>query len=157
MPDPLRRENGSPMINMEDTGTIDWFVVEFRGGRPVDGSLVLPILDMVDRRLIRILDALVFRKSADGALETLSTNDLEREQHGLLGELAGATSGLVGVEDSATVGEILEPGSAALMIVYENLWSLPFTRAAQMAGGQLVASGRIPIQAVVARLDERGA
>ena len=60
-------------------------------------------------------------------------------------------------EDAAAVGEILEPGSAALMIVYENLWSLPFTRAAQMAGGQLVASGRIPVQAIVARLDELGA
>lgn len=145
------------MIDMDDTGTIDWFVVEFRGGRPVDGSLVLPILDLVDRRLIRILDALVFRKNADGALETLSTNDLEREQHGLLGELAGATSGLIDVEDSTRVGDILEPNSAALMIVYENLWSLPFTRAAQMAGGELVASGRISIEAVVARLDQLGA
>ncbi len=145
------------MINMEDTGTVDWFVVEFRGGRPVDGSLVLPIIDMVDRRLIRILDALVFRKGADGSLETLSTNDLDREQHGLLGELAGATSGLVDTDDAARVGAILEPGSAALMIVYENLWSLPFTRAAQMAGGQLVGSGRIPLQAIVDRLDELGA
>lgn len=112
---------------------------------------------MVDRRLIRILDALVFRKGPDGALETLSTNDLERQHHGLLGELAGATSGLIDAADSAAVGEILEPGSAALMIVYENLWSLPFTRAAQMAGGQLVASGRIPLEAIVARLDELGA
>jgi hypothetical protein len=145
------------MIEMDDTGTIDWFVVEFRGGRPVDGSLVLPILDLVDRRLIRILDALVFRKNADGGLETLSTNDLEREQHGLLGELAGATSGLIDVEDSTRVGDILEPNSAALMIVYENLWSLPFTRAAQMAGGELVASGRISVEAVVARLDQLGA
>ena len=67
------------------------------------------------------------------------------------------TSGLVDVEDAAAVGEILEPGSAALMIVYENLWSLPFTRAARMAGGQLVASGRIPVEAMVARLDELGA
>lgn len=145
------------MIDMNDTGTIDWFVVEFRGGRPVDGSLVLPILDLVDRRLIRILDALVFRKSPDGALETLSTNDLEHEQHGLLGELAGATSGLIDIEDSTRVGDILEPNSAALMIVYENLWSLPFTRAAQMAGGELVASGRISIEAVVERLDQLGA
>ena len=71
------------------------------------------ILDLVDQRLIRVLDALVFRKGADGALETLSTNDLEREQHGLLGELAGATSGLIDADDSAGVGEILEPGSAA--------------------------------------------
>jgi hypothetical protein len=90
-------------------------------------------------------------------LETLSTNDLDREHHGLLGELAGATSGLIDVQDSAAVGEILESGSAALMIVYENLWSLPFTRAAQMADGQLVASGRIPVPAIVGRLDELGA
>ena len=145
------------MIDMEDTGTIDWFVVEFRGGRPVDGSLVLPILDMVDRRLIRILDALVFRKGPDGALETLSTNDLEREQHGLLGELAGATSGLIDAADSAAVGEILEPGSARADDRLREPLVPPFTRAAQMAGGQLVASGRIPVEAIVARLDELGA
>jgi hypothetical protein len=141
------------MIDVEETGTIDWFVIEFPGGKEVNGELVPPLLDLVDRRLIRVLDALMLIKDADGDLTTLTTNDLDPEQVGNLGELAGASSGLIDDEDAAATGSILEPGSAALLIVYENLWSLPFARAARKAGGQLVASGRIPVQAILARLD----
>jgi hypothetical protein len=141
------------VIDMDETGAIDWYVVEFPGGKEVNGELIPPILDLVDRHVIRILDALILRKNVDGTIETQSTNELDRERHGLLGELAGATSGLVDEDDAAQVGEVLEPGSAALLLVFENLWSLPFARAARMAGGQLVASGRIPVQGIAARLD----
>jgi hypothetical protein len=145
------------VIDTDDTGTIDWLVIEFPGGKEVNGELVPPLLDLVDRHLVRILDALMFRKSADGSLETMTTNDLDPAQVGDLGALAGASSGLIDDADAAAVGAILEPGSAALMIVYENLWALPFTRAARMAGGHLAASGRIHVEEIVARLDELGA
>jgi Family of unknown function (DUF6325) len=140
------------MINMEDTGTIDWFLVEFKG-KELNGELVPPLLDLVDRRLIRVLDAVILLKGADGTLQTLTTNELDPAQVGNLGELAGASSGLIDDEDAAAAASALEPDSAALLLVYENLWSLPFTAAARRAGGQLVASGRIPVQAIVARLD----
>ena len=141
------------MIDIEQTGTIDWLMVEFPGSKEVNGELVPPLLDLVDRRLIRVLDAVMLVKEADGSLRTLTTNDLDPQQVGNLGALAGASSGLIDDEDASTAGEILEPGSAALLLVYENLWSLPFARAARTAGGQLVASGRIPVQAILARLD----
>ena len=141
------------MIDIEQTGTIDWLMVEFPGSKEVNGELVPPLLDLVDRRLIRVLDAVMLVKDADGSLQTLTTNDLDPQQVGNLGALAGASSGLIDDEDASTAGEILEPGSAALLLVYENLWSLPFARAARTAGGQLVASGRIPVQAILARLD----
>ena len=141
------------MIDIEQTGTIDWFMVEFPGGKEINGELVPPLLELVDRHLIRVLDALMLTKGADGSLQTLTTNDLDPEQVGELGALAGASSGLIDEEDAAAASSVLENGSAALLIVYENLWSLPFTRAARMAGGQLVASGRIPVQAILARLD----
>ena len=142
------------MIDIEDTGTIDWFIVEFPGGKEVNGELVPPLLDLVDRHLIRVLDALILRKGADGTLETMTTDDLDPGQVGQLGALAGASSGLIGDEDAEAAGSVLESGSAALLVVYENLWSLPFSRAARMAGGQLVASGRIQVQAILARLDD---
>lgn len=140
------------MINMEDTGTIDWFLVEFKG-KELNGELVPPLLDLVDRRLIRVLDAVILLKGADGTLQTLTTNDLDPAQVGNLGALAGASSGLIDDEDAGAAASALEPDSAALLLVYENLWSLPFAAAARRAGGQLVASGRIPVQAIVARLD----
>jgi hypothetical protein len=141
------------VIDIEQTGTIDWFIVEFPGGKAINGALVPPLLDLVDRHLIRVLDAVILIKDAGGSLQTLTTNDLDPEQVGELGALAGASSGLIDEEDAATAASVLEDGSAALMIVYENLWSLPFTQAARDAGGQLVASGRIPVQAILARLD----
>jgi hypothetical protein len=140
------------MINMEDTGTIDWFLVEFKG-KELNGELVPPLLDLVDRRLIRVLDALILLKDPDGAVQTLTTNDLDPAQVGNLGALAGASSGLIDDEDAAAAASALEPDTAGLLLVYENLWSLPFATAARRAGGQLVASGRIPVQAIVARLD----
>ena len=140
------------MINMEDTGTIDWFLIEFKG-KELNGELVPPLLDLVDRRLIRVLDAVILLKGADGKVQTLTTNDLDPAQVGNLGALAGASSGLIDDEDAGAAASALEPDSAALLLVYENLWSLPFAAAARRAGGQLVASGRIPVQAIVARLD----
>jgi uncharacterized membrane protein len=141
------------VIDIEQTGTIDWFLLEFPGGKEINGELVPPLLDLVDRRLIRVLDALILLKDSDGSLQTLTTNDLDSAAVGELGALAGASSGLIDDEDAEAAAAALEPGSAALLLVYENLWSLRFTRAARMAGGQLAASGRIPVQAIVARLD----
>jgi Family of unknown function (DUF6325) len=141
------------MIDVEDTGTIDWLVIEFPDGKAVNGELVPPLLDLVDRHVIRVLDALVLVKDSDGNLETMTTNDLDRDHIDDLGALVGASSGLIDDEDAEAVGSILGDGAAALAIVYENLWSLPFVRAARKAGGQLVASGRIPERAILARLD----
>ena len=141
------------MTYFEDTGAIAWLLIEFPGGKEVNGELVPPLLDLVDRHLIRILDALLFRKDADGNVETFTTNELDAQSDGALGELAGASSGLIDDDDAKSAAETLESNSAGLLIVYEELWSLPIARAARNVGGQLVASGRIPVQAIVARLD----
>jgi hypothetical protein len=140
------------MSDIEETGTIDWFLIEFQG-KEINGELVPPLLDLVDRRLIRILDALIILKRPDGTFEALTTQDLDPSQVGELGPLAGASSGLLTDEDAEAAADALENDSAALLLVYENLWSVPFAVAARKAGGQLVASGRIPIQAMLAQLD----
>jgi hypothetical protein len=140
------------MTDIEETGTIDWFLIE-APDKQMTGELVGPLLDLVDRRLIRILDALIIVKRGDGDFDALTTGDLDPAQVGDLGPLAGASSGLLSAEDAAGAAEIMTPNSLGLCIIYENLWSLPFTIAARKAGGQLVASGRIPTQALVAALD----
>jgi hypothetical protein len=140
------------MSDLEDTGAIDWLLVE-APGKQINGEMVPPLLDLVDRRLIRILDVLVLVKRADDDFDALTTSDLDPEQVGDLGALAGPSSGLLSDDDAATAASVLAPGSIGLMIVYENLWSLPFATAARKAGGQLVAQGHIPIPAIVAALD----
>ena len=138
---------------LDEVGTIDCLLIEFRS-KAINGELVPPLLDLVDRRLIRILDALVVLKHEDGTVESLTSERLDPAQTGDLGELAGASSGLFDDDDVRDAAAVLEAGSAGLLVAYENLWSIPFTVAARRAGGQLVASSRIPVQALLARLDE---
>ena len=140
------------MSDIEVTGAIDWLLLEAKG-KEINGELVPPLLDLVDRRQIRILDALVLVKREGDDFDVLTTADLDPAQVGDLGALAGASSGLLGKDDAAAAAALLEPGSLGLMVVYENLWSIPFAVAARKAGGQLLAQGHIPTQAIVAALD----
>lgn len=140
------------MSDLEDTGAIDWLLLE-GPGTEMNGALVPPLLDLVDRRLIRILDVLVLVKRADGDFDALTTADLDPAKVGDLGALDGASSGLLSADDAATAASLLSTGSLGLLVVYENLWSLPFAAAARAAGGQLVAHGHIPTQAILAQLD----
>ena len=141
------------MSDIEVTGAIDWLLLE-ANGKEINGELVPPLLDLVDRRQIRILDALVLVKREGDDFDVLTTADLDPAQVGDLGALAGASSGLLGKDDAAAAAALLEPGSLGLMVVYENLWSIPFAVAVRQAGGQLVANGHVPTQAILATLDE---
>ena len=138
--------------DLEETGAIDWYLIEFRG-KEINGELIPPLLDLVDRRLIRILDVLILIKKADGSFDALTTKELDPSQVGELGPLEGASSGLLTDDDAEAAASVLEPDSAGLFVVYENLWSVPFAVAARKAGGQVVSSGRIPVQAILAQLD----
>ena len=122
-------------------------------GKELNGALVPPLLDLVDRRLIRILDVLVLVKRGEGDFDALTTSDLDARKVGDLGSLSGASSGLLSADDAAEAAAVLQPNSIGLLVVYENLWSIDFGVAARKAGGQLVGYGHIPTQAVVAALD----
>lgn len=140
------------MTDMAEMGAIDYLLIEARG-KQINGELVPPLLDLVDRRLIRIMDVLVIVKRGEGDFDTLTTADLDAAAVGDLGPLAGASSGLLSADDAAEAAAVLQADSVGLLLVYENLWSLPFGIAARKAGGQLVSYGHIPTQALVAALD----
>jgi hypothetical protein len=140
------------MSDLDDTGAIDWLLLEAQD-KSINGELVPPLLDLVDRGLIRILDVLVLVKRADDDFDSLTTADLDPEQVGDLGVLAGASSGLFSDDDAASAAAAMTDGSIGMLVLYENLWSLPFAQAARNAGGQLVAQGHVPTQAIVAALD----
>ncbi|MFI2302457.1 DUF6325 family protein [Actinacidiphila glaucinigra] len=133
-------------------GPIDYVVIEFPGNRMTGEAFPL-LLDLVDRGLIRILDLTFVRKDADGSVAVLEIADLTAEGLGELEVFQGASSGLLGEDDLADAAAVLEPGSSAAVLVYENLWAAPLAIAVRRGGGRLVASGRIPVQAVLASLD----
>jgi hypothetical protein len=140
------------MNDLEHTGAIDFVVVEFPR-QTVTGELIPSLLDLVDRRIIRILDILIVTKDDDGRHAVLQPDDVDPAIAIDLAALTGASSGLLDHDDADEIAAIMEPGTGSLTIVYENLWSLPFATAAREAGGLLISNGHIPTQAIVAALD----
>lgn len=138
--------------DLDQMGPIDYLVVEFPGNR-MNGKMFPLLVDLVDRGLIRILDLALIRKETDGSVAGLKLTDLDGDGELDLAVFAGASSGLLDEDDIQEAGGVLEPGSSAGILVYENLWAAPLAREIRSSGGQLVASGRIPVQAVLAALD----
>ncbi|WP_327365993.1 DUF6325 family protein [Streptomyces sp. NBC_01217] len=137
----------------DETGPIDYLVVEFPAGSRMTGEGMPLLVDLVDRGIIRILDLLFVRKNQDGTVEGVELSELTGDGQGELAVFEGVSSGLLGRDDIDEASAVLEPGSAAGILVYENVWAGPFAAALRRQGGRLVANGRIPIQEVLASLD----
>ena len=138
--------------DLDAMGPIDYLVVEFPGNRMTGEGLPL-LVDLVDRGIIRILDLVFIRKDLDGSVSGVTLADLDGDGALDLAVFEGASSGLLGPDEIKDAGAVLEPGSSAGMLVYENRWAAPFAAALRRGGGQLVAGGRIPVQAALAALD----
>jgi hypothetical protein len=132
-------------------GPIDYLLVEWPGRQP-NGEVAPHLVDLVDRGLIRILDLVFITKDEEGDVAVLDISAVG-EQVAELAIFEGASSGLLGEDDVSEAGGALEPGTSAALLVYENSWAAPFAAALRRSGGELVASGRIPVQDLLAALD----
>jgi Family of unknown function (DUF6325) len=137
--------------DLEEMGPIDYIVLEWPAKQPT-GEVGPMIIDLVDRGIIRILDIAFMAKGEDGSVAALDLGGLNGAGAGFE-EFEGASSGLLGQEDLEEAAAVLEPGTSAAILVWENRWAAPVAVALRKSGGQLVASGRIPIQAILASLD----
>ena len=139
-------------VSLDELGPVDYVVVEFPAGASnFTGEMVAELLALVDSGTIRVIDALILTKDADGAVEAAELAD-----SGDLGELQAIEAQLaelLAAEDVGHLAAAMEPGSTAGVLIWENLWAAPFASAARRSGGQLIASGRIPIQAIIASIE----
>ena len=137
---------------IDELGPVDWIVVEFPGSR-FNGEIAPALRDLVQRELIRVLDLLILKKDQDGSLEAFELSDLDPSEAGELRSYEQELAMLLSEDDVTAVAAAIEPGSSAAVLVWENTWAAPFASAVRRAGGQLVASGRIPIQAMLAAIE----
>jgi hypothetical protein len=138
---------------MDEMGPIDYLVVEFPAGAKLTGEGFPLLVDLVDRGIIRIIDLVFVKKELDGSVAVIVIADLDSDGDLDMAVFEGASSGLIGEDDIKEAGSVIEPGSAAGILVYENVWAAPFAAALRRSGAQVVANGRIPIQELVAALD----
>jgi dihydroorotase-like cyclic amidohydrolase len=137
----------------EELGPIDIVVIAYPADAPMTGEAVPLFMDLIERGIVRVLDVMFVTKDADGTFSGFDATDLDEDSVGDFSAFSGASSGLLGDEDLQTAAEAIEPGSAAVMIVYENRWAAPFVAAVRRNGGVLVASERIPAQDLLDALD----
>jgi hypothetical protein len=137
--------------DIDEMGPVDYVVVEFPVGRSTfSGEMVEELTRLTHEGLIRLLDLMVIQKAEDGSVEGFEAADLDMDE---LRTLETEIAEILAGEDVDHLAAAMEPGSVAGVIVWENLWAAPFASAARRAGGQLIADGRIPIQAIAASLE----
>jgi hypothetical protein len=137
---------------LEEMGPVDYLIVEFPGSK-MTGEGLPHLVDLVDRGIIRILDLLFVKKEEDGSVSGIAVGDFVADGELDLAVFEGATSGLIDEDDVAEAAGVLEPGSSAALLVYENRWAAPLAVALRRGGGQLIAGGRIPVQAIIAAVE----
>lgn len=135
-----------------EIGPIDYLIVEWPKGRQPSSEALPELVDLADRGLIRVLDLALVHKNEDGSITTLDPGRADGDA--ALEEFVGASSGLLDEADLEEAGHAIEPKCSAAVLVYENAWARSFAAALRRSGAQLVANGRIPVQALLASLDQ---
>jgi hypothetical protein len=135
-------------------GPVDYLVVEFPADKAnFSGEMAAQLRSLVDRDVVRVLDLVILRKEPDGSVEVAELADVDESDVGELRALEADLAMLLAEEDVEDIGAALEPGSIAAVLVYENSWAGPFASSIRRSGGQLVASGRVPTQALLAAIE----
>jgi hypothetical protein len=138
--------------SLDQLGPVDYLVVEFPAGASnFTGEMAKELVALVDAGTIRVIDVLILTKNEDGTVEAIELSDIEE-----LGELQAVEAQLaelLAAEDVEHLAAAMDPGSTAGVLIWENLWAAPFAAAARRSGGQLIANGRIPIQAIIASIE----
>jgi Family of unknown function (DUF6325) len=138
--------------DLDTLGPVDYLIVEFPAGASnFTGEMAKELLALVDAGTIRVIDVLILTKNEDGSVDAMELSDIE--ELGPLQAVEAQLAELLAAEDVEYLAAAMDPGSTAGVLIWENLWAAPFASAARRSGGQLIANGRIPIQAIIASIE----
>ena len=151
-PTELTRASEEERESLDQLGPVDYIVVEFPAGASnFTGEMAKELLALVESGTIRLIDILILTKKEDGTVEAMELSDIK--DLGPLQRVEAELAELLAAEDVDHLAAAMEPGSTAGVLIWENLWAAPFASAARRSGGQLIANGRIPIQAIIASIE----
>ena len=143
---------GTDNMGIDELGPVDYLVVEFPpGAQNFDGEMAAELVRLSDAGTIRVLDLMILQKAADGSIDAYEIDETDAADE--IRALETHVSEILAADDVEHLAAAMEPGSVAGVLVWENRWAAPFASAARRAGGQLVANGRIPIQAILASME----
>ncbi len=139
-------------VQLNELGPVDYLVVEFPANASnFTGEMADELVALVDAGIIRVIDVLILTKNDDGTIDVLELSDVE--ELGALRTIEAELAELLAEDDIEHLAAAMDPGSTAGVLIWENLWAAPFASAARRSGGQLIADGRIPIQAIIAAIE----
>ena len=151
-PTELTRASEEDLASLDQLGPVDYVVVEFPAGASnFTGEMAKELLALVDAGTIRVIDVLILTKNEDGSVDAMELSDIPNL--GPLQKVEAELADLLAADDVVNLAAAMEPGSTAGVLIWENLWAAPFASAARRSGGQLIANGRIPIQAIIASIE----
>src|SRR3954469_9945787 len=151
-PTELTQARDEEPTSLDPLGQVDYLIVEFPAGASnFTGEMATELLALVDSGTIRVIDILILTKNEDGAVDAKELSEIENL--GPLQKVEAELAELLTADDVAHLAAAMEPGSTAGVLIWENLWAAPFASAARRSGGQLIANGRIPIQAIIASVE----
>ena len=146
------RASEEELASLDQLGPVDYLVVEFPAGASnFTGEMAKELLALVDAGTIRVIDVLILTKNEDGSVDAMELSDIENL--GPLQKVEAELAELLTADDVVHLAAAMDPGSTAGVLIWENLWAAPFASAARRSGGQLIANGRIPIQAIIASIE----
>ena len=138
--------------SLDELGPVDYLVVEFPAGATnFTGEMAAELVKLVEAETIRLIDVLILTKDEHGSIEAMELSDVA--ELGELQTLEAELAELLAAEDVEHLAAAMDPGSTAGILIWENTWAAPFASAARRSGGQLIANGRIPIQAIIASIE----
>lgn len=139
-------------VSLDELGPVDYVVVEFPAGATnFTGEMAAELLALVDAGTIRVIDVMILTKAEDGTIDAMELSDVA--ELGELQVIETQLAELLAADDVVHLAAAMDPGTTAGVLIWENLWAAPFAAAARRSGGQLIANGRIPIQAIIASIE----
>ena len=148
----ITTEHVDQHTDLDSLGPVDYVIVEFPPGKSsFTGEMAEELIALVDAGTIRVIDALILTKNEDGTVDAMELSDIE--ELGPLQAIETQLAELLAADDVENLAAAMDPGSTAGVLIWENLWAAPFASAARRSGGQLIATGRIPIQAIIASIE----